>query len=82
MKKEFKGCTLTHLWYDHEVSNDSEDKWEQQYDGKDAIVLLSNFNVNGSGGDGSFNPNETYKNWQWILFKNSDGQWVLKNWGY
>lgn len=80
--ENFEGCTLTDLWYDDEVSLKSEDGWKKQYDGEEGIVLLSNFDVDSSGGDGSLNPNETYTHWNWILVKNSDGYWILETWGY
>ena len=44
--------------------------------------MLSNFTVDGSGGDGSLNPNSTYKNWNWILVRGGSGDWTLKDWGY
>lgn len=81
-RKEFKGCILTDLWYDDAVSLDEESEWKQQYKGDEAIVLLSNFSVGASGGDGSLNPYETNTGWRWILVKNSDGEWKLENYGY
>lgn len=82
-KSEFKGCILTDLWYDENVSTTSADEWTKQYNVEEAIVLLSNFNVDSSGGDGSLNPNTTYTEWQWILVRdNSNNKWELKTWGY
>ena len=81
-QKKFKGCTLTDLWYDDAVSLDAENEWKQQYNGEEAIILSSNFDVDASGGDGSLDPNETYTDWQWILVKNSDGEWKLETYGY
>ena len=34
-----------------------------------------------AGGDGSLNPNSTYRNYQWILTRSS-GRWELQTWGY
>lgn len=79
--KEFDGCELTSLWYDEEFSGKRADEWAEQYEAEEAIVLLSNFDVGASGGDGSLNPNSTYSNWNWILVR-SDGDWELKTWGY
>jgi hypothetical protein len=82
-KSEFKGCVLTDLWYDEDVSISSSDEWTKQYNADEAIVLLSNFDVDSSGGDGSLNPNETYTDWQWILVRNKENsKWTLKTWGY
>lgn len=82
-KFDFKGCTLTDLWYDEEISLSSASSWASQYNADEAIVLLSNFDVGSSGGDGSLNPNDTYSDWQWILVRNKGSQnWELKTWGY
>lgn len=88
--KSFNGCTLTKLWYDEEKS----DKFivgyltngkgsENGVKAENVIVLLSNFNVDSSGGDGSLNPNSTYSNWNWILIRDSKtGKWEVDDWGY
>lgn len=79
----FRGCTLTDLWYDEDTSISSSDEWAAQYHKDEAIVLLSNFNVDSSGGDGSLNPNSTYTNWQWILVRNKGSNtWEIGTWGY
>ena len=54
-KREFKGCSLRELWYDEGVSNRDSVGWAEQYEADEAIVLLSNFDVDASGGDGSLN---------------------------
>ena len=80
---DFKGCILTDLWYDEDISSSSSDEWADQYDADEAIVLLSNFNVDSSGGDGSLNPNSTYTDWQWILVRDKGSStWKLETWGY
>jgi len=81
-RKNFDGCTLTDLWYDESTSVSVSDDWAKQYDADEAIVLLSNFNVDSSGGDSGLNPNDTYPAWQWILVRNKGGSWELKTWGY
>lgn len=82
-KRDFKGCVLTDLWYDENISSTKSAGWANQYNSDEAIVLLSNFDVGPSGGDGSLNPNTTYTNWQWILVRNnSNTNWELKTWGY
>jgi len=81
-QRNFKGCTLTDLWYDADVSVPESDIWAKQYDADEAILLLSNFDVDSSGGDGSLNPNSTYSNWEWILVRNKGQAWELKTWGY
>src|SRR5690554_5167532 len=79
-KSSFKGCTLTDLWYEENVSVPVSKGWAKQYDSDESIVLLSNFYVDSSGGDGSLNPDSTYKDWQWILVRNNGGEWELKTW--
>ena len=79
----FRGCKLTDLWYDDDINLSSASSWASQYNADEAIVLLSNFDVGSSGGDGSLNPNDTYSDWQWILVRNKgDINWKLKTWGY
>ncbi len=82
-KIDFGGCTLMDLWYDEEISILSANEWANQYEADEAIILVSNFKVDSSGGDGSLNPNDTYTNWQWILVrKEGSSSWILKTWGY
>ena len=81
-KNEFDGCTLTELKYDEEVSEKAGGAWAEHYGADQGIVLVSTFRVDDSGGDGSLNPNSTYKNYQWILTRSDGGAWVLRTWGY
>ena len=46
------------------------------------MVLLSTFDVDSSGGDGSLIPNGTYENWQWVLGRNAGGEWEHRTRGY
>lgn len=88
--KGFKGCTLKDLWYDEEKSNEFIKGYLSNGRGsvngvksENVIVLLSNFDVDSSGGDGSLNPNSTYSNWNWILIRDSKtGKWRVDDWGY
>lgn len=82
--ENFEGCVLTEISYDDEFCIKEKDKWAVQYEADEAIVLTSTFDVDENGGDGSFNPNDKYTDWQWILTRsNSDGaEWVLQTWGY
>lgn len=82
-KREFEGSTLTDLWNEGSLDKATTQGWANQYNAGEAIVLFSNFDVDASGGDGSFNPNSTYTSWQWILVRNSSkDSWILKTWGY
>lgn len=79
--ENFKGCTLKEICY----AGDNENYFKeilQQYGGDEAIVLTSTFDVDGSGGDGSLNPNSTYKDWIWLLVRNKQGEWKHVDHGY
>ena len=79
-REEFDGCRLKNLRYDEPLAEQQE--WAKQYDADEAIVLLSDFSVSRFGGDGSLNPGDTYRNWQWVLTRTDGGTWVLRTWGY
>ncbi|OIJ20726.1 DUF4829 domain-containing protein [Anaerobacillus alkalidiazotrophicus] len=93
--KDFKGCKLTDLWYSENKSNEFIDGYLKYGKGssngiteENVIVLLSNFEVNSRGGDGSLEPNSIYSDWNWILVRdnNSDNwrvdNWRVDDWGY
>lgn len=88
--KDFKGCKLTDLWYDEKKSDFSVKDYIEYGKGsvngataKNTIVLLSNFKVDSTGGDGSLNSNSTYSDWEWILIRdNKSGKWKVDDWGY
>lgn len=80
--KDWKGCTLKEIYYaGDETSKDYQD-WADRNDADEVIVLLSSFDVDSSGGDGSLNPNSTYDGWNWILVRNTGGQWKHVDHGY
>ena len=57
---------------------------EQGYGGYgEVMVFYSDFKtVRRSSKAGSFNTDEEYTDWNWILGKDTDGQWKLLTWGY
>ena len=81
-RREFDGCTMTAIRYDESKSYAQSLEWANTYGAEEAIVLYSDFDVDASGGDGSLNPNSTYRNWQWLLTRNGGGEWNLRTWGY
>ena len=81
-RAEFDGCCLLRLEYNEEKTLAEAEEWAQQYGADEAIVLLSDFEVDSSGGDGSLNPDSTYRNWKWVLIRNRREAWELKTWGY
>lgn len=81
-KNEFTGCTLTELYYPGDTYADVFHEWEEQYDAEEAIVLVSSFDVDASGGDGSLDPDSTYEDWNWILIRRDGGEWEHADCGY
>lgn len=79
---EFGGCTLTKLYYPGDTYADEFTEWADQYNADEAIIILSSFDVDSSGGDGSLNPNSTYDDWNWILIRNDCGDWEHVDHGY
>lgn len=80
--KEFSGCTLTELYYPGDTYVDEFNEWAEQYDADEAIIIVSSFDVDSSGGDGSLNPDSTYDGWEWILIRNAGGKWEYADYGY
>ncbi len=80
--KEFGGCTLKKLYYPGDGFSDEFGEWAAQYDADEAIVILSSFDVDASGGDGSLEPNSTYEDWEWVLVRSAGGQWEHVTHGY
>lgn len=80
--KEFSGCTLTEITYYGDDKLPDYQEFAQRNNADEVIVLISSFDVGPSGGDGSLNPNDTYKNWKWILVRNEGGKWIHVDHGY
>ena len=83
--KDFEGCILTEFRYDEDVENRFAEEIEKYHkeNNQELIVVLSTFDADEKGGDGGFNPNDTYTNWQWHLVKTADKKsWEIINWGY
>ena len=79
---KFNGCTLTKIYYPGDTYADEFMEWAKQYNADEAIVILSSFDVDSSGGDGSLNPDSTYDDWKWILIRNNGGAWEHADHGY
>ena len=79
-RKEFDGCILTGLEYDEGRMGERQ-QMEAEELGREVIILLAEFRVDGSGGDGSLNPNSTYRNYQFTLTRTLLG-WEIRDWGY
>lgn len=80
--KSWNGCTLKEIYYAGDDYLLSFEEYKERYDADEVIVLLSTFDVDSSGGDGSLNPNSTYEDWNWILVWDSGGKWKYVDHGY
>lgn len=81
-KWNFNGCKLIEIHYAGDEYADEFKEWAKQYDADEAIMLLSDFYVNSTGGDGSLEPDSTQSGWNWILVRNKNGSWEHKDHGY
>jgi len=88
--RDFKGCDLKRLWYDEEKSDREADSYmfggkgsENGVKKENVIVLFSNFYVGSTGGDGGFQPDADYRDWNWIVIRDSKtDKWRVDDWGY
>ncbi|MEG0775085.1 DUF4829 domain-containing protein [Clostridium sp.] len=86
----FPACTLTKVWYDEEKSNIFVKGYMSNGRGRgngvspeNVIILLSNFDVDGSGNNPVLDPNSTYTEYQWILIRDSKtSEWKIDDQGY
>lgn len=78
------GSTLTKVWYEEEKSNSFvADYLKEGMEAVNIIILLSNFDVDGSGDNPTLNPNSTYTDYIWILARDSNtSDWQIDDWGY
>ena len=84
--KEFdsswNGCALKEITYAGDDKSKAYQQWAERHDADEVIVLISSFDVDSSGGDGSLNPNSTYTRWSWILVRDKNGKWKHVDHGY
>ena len=78
--RDFTGCKLLRLEYNESRTMVDQVERGNSYGVKRTIVLISDFYV-GIGAEPTFNPNQTYKDWTWILTDEGSG-WQLRTWGY
>ncbi len=86
----FKGCKMTKLWYDEATSNEYAAGYLETGKGavngvrpENVLVLRSDFKADRWGGDGGFEPNGVYTDWNWILVRDGENSgWVVDDWGY
>ena len=73
---------LTEIYYAGDSVSKEHQEWADRYNADETIVLLSSFDVDSSGGNGSLNPNSTYDGWNWILVRKEGEGWVHVDHGY
>lgn len=75
---------LYKIWYDEEKSLKESEKWKEQYNADEAIVLYSNFKTypGKQSLNNGFNSNFKYENWNWVLVRNNKEKWEIKTFGY
>ena len=81
-RSEFDGCTLLEIGY---AGDDKQGGWQnvaQRHGADQVIVLVSKFDVDGSGRCQGLNPNSTYTGWNWLLVRNEGGAWRHADHGY
>ena len=81
-KKGWSGCTLKEIYYAGDEISAANKEFADRNNADEALVLLSSFYVDSSGGDGSLNPDSTYENWNWILVRTNGGEWKHVDHGY
>ena len=81
-RKEFKGCSLKEMAYIGDEKNNDYLDFATRNGADEVLVFTSTFDVDESGGDGSLNPNDTYRNWKWILVRTNGGEWEHVDHGY
>ena len=81
-QKEFDGCKLRELQYIGDEKNNDYLDFATRNGAEEVLVFTSTFDVDESGGDGSLNPNDTYRNWKWILVRINGGEWEHVDHGY
>lgn len=81
-KLGWSGCKLTEIKYIGDEYSESFDAWAKRADAYEVIIIVGTFEVDASGGDGSLNPNSTYRNYQWVLARSRLGGWHHIDHGY
>ena len=81
---EIRGWQGVKTLHNVRYSGDEVSSAEKGYQGYNEIVVFySDFKtVSNSSKAGAFNTDMEYTDWNWILGKDTDGQWKLLTWGY
>lgn len=82
VSRDWKGCTLTEIYYAGDEMTAGFQYEAEWYDADEVIVLISSFDVDSTGGNGSLEPNHTYSGWDWVLVRSQGGAWRHVDHGY
>jgi hypothetical protein len=86
IEKEFKqnwsGCTLKELYYAGDTMCLEYSEVAGSFESDEILVLLSSFDDDASGKDGSLNLDSTYTTWKWILARRQNEDLSLVDVGY
>ena len=81
-RRHFDGCTMTAIGYIGDEKQKMVKEYALQYGVEEVIVLVSDFKTGRTGGDGSLTPDNTYRNYKWILLRDRNGSWSHADHGY
>lgn len=81
-RRHFDGCTMTAIGYIGDEKQKMMEEYALQYGVEEVIVLVSDFKAGRTGGDGSLTPDNTYRNYKWILLRDRNGSWSHADHGY
>ena len=88
----WSGCTLREIEYagdeitekdmEYYLGEREQGRLEAWGDFDQVIILTSTLDVDETGGDGSFVPDQSYTGWKWILVRSKGGPWRHVDHGY
>lgn len=79
----FPNTTLRKLSYDEEKSKSRLGGQENTKNASNALIIFSEFYVDGTGENPVLTPDTVYENYMWILVRESDkAPWVIEDQGY
>ena len=81
-KKRFPGGCLREIWYNEAHQQRTAGHFKNQYQTSRVIILLSEFYTDNSQTSSSLVKDQLYTGFNWILAKNSHGEWEVRDSGY
>lgn len=81
-KTDFSGCSLQEIWYSEPYQQRTSGYFKEQYQNDDVIILMSEFYTEKSCGLSGFEKDCVYDGFNWILARNEDAEWEVRDYGY